>query len=719
MADAPLGYKLNYPIETPEAVKFWKSRHKCNRAKAICAFSLDEENALRNFTRHGYTHMWAKRAVESFGMYCAQPDMTGIPFSEMSEKTGDCMPIGGGSVTPPVETAPTVTILTTPKPVQVGDSIVIAAKVTGSPSPTISWKVSVNGVEAPISDTDDSISYTVAEAGTLIFTCTATNKLGSDSDTITYTASEIPKPVITLQPKDVTVDDGDIATFTADATDYDSVQWQYSPDGTSWSDIHSETSTTLTETATMMINGFKVRAVFTNAGGSVETNSATLTVVPVVVNPPVITLQPKDITVMEGETATFTTDGTGQNSIKWLLDKAGAVTEIAGETGKSYSFTTDIGNDGNKYAAQYINSGGITQTDWATLTVTPKPVLADIELIRPANGDKFRSGKTYKGSFKVNKPGFIPDNALPKYRLADGSVHEVNLDDTSVVDEGNSTYGFYFSDGWWDPQNTDVTFYVEAIGSGKDKVLSTEATIQWSNSAPKPLIPPYITKHPTDATVDEGTDVTFSADADNSDSVKWQVSTNGTDWNDISGATGKDYTFTPTSSDNGKQYKAIFTNANGNSETNPATLTVNAVTPTTPFSADIENLTHTDGKVSNDDEFKVTYEPGLLNGKPFIIDSHSHAVLMRFRGAGWYGASAQVAYDEASGGFPNLTPNVDLGNEGDIVLMKVRIYEGGNVGGVEPLTARQYEGPQHRYTFTEVTPNAWDDSATWNDNINW
>ncbi len=246
MAKAPFGYKLNYPIETPEAIKFWESRHKCNRAKAICAFSLDEENALRNFTRRGYTHMWAKRAVESFGMYCAQPDMTGIPFSDIDESTGDCMPIGGGSVTPPVETVPTVTILTTPKPVQVGDSVVITAKVTGNPAPTISWKVSVNGIEAPISDTDDSISYTVAEAGTLIFTCTATNKLGFDSDSITYTASEKPKPLGSInfdptKPEDIVIYKLGPVQLVAEASPVGldgepTYKWLYSEDGSTWVD---------------------------------------------------------------------------------------------------------------------------------------------------------------------------------------------------------------------------------------------------------------------------------------------------------------------------------------------------------------------------------------------------------------------------------------------------------------------------------------------------
>ncbi len=393
----------NYPIETPTQIKFWASSHKCNQAKAVIAFSYDEENAHRNMRRLlGWSYFFRKRALDSFGHFINTPSMSGIPFSEMENPYWECMPYGGGG-TPPVESKPTVTIVTSPTPVQVGDSVVITARVKGNPVPTISWKVSVNGKETTLPDTDDSVSYTVAEAGTLTFTCTATNKLGSDSDSITYTASE-------------------------------------------------------------------------------------------------------------------------------------------------------------------------------------KPVVHDIELIRPADGDKFRSENVYKGSFKVNKSGFTAGHALPKYRTPDGSVYEASMPDTSVTPEGNNVYSYYFSDGYWALQNADVQFYVEVLsGSTRDRLTSNEVTIQWSSSAPKPLIPPYITKQPTDTTVNEGSSVTLEADASNYNSVKWQVSTNGTNWNDIPGSMSKNYTFTTSISDNGNKYRAVFTNTNGDSETNSATLTVDAVTPSYTF----------------------------------------------------------------------------------------------------------------------------------------
>lgn len=74
---------LNFPIETPEAQKFWASSHISNKAKAIIAFSLDEDNAADNLARYGYRYHWRKRALAGWKQYVNNPSMAGVPFSEM------------------------------------------------------------------------------------------------------------------------------------------------------------------------------------------------------------------------------------------------------------------------------------------------------------------------------------------------------------------------------------------------------------------------------------------------------------------------------------------------------------------------------------------------------------------------------------------------------------------------------------------------------------
>jgi hypothetical protein len=69
--------------------------------------------------------------------------------------------------------------------------------------------------------------------------------------------------------------------------------------------------------------------------------------------------------------------------------------------------------------------------------------------------------------------------------------------------------------------------------------------------------------------------------------VQWQLSTNGgASFANISGATAKTYSFSTIASQNGNQYRAIFTNTHGTVTTSVATLTVQTlpVVTTNPLS---------------------------------------------------------------------------------------------------------------------------------------
>jgi uncharacterized membrane protein len=62
--------------------------------------------------------------------------------------------------------------------------------------------------------------------------------------------------------------------------------------------------------------------------------------------------------------------------------------------------------------------------------------------------------------------------------------------------------------------------------------------------------------------------------------VQWQVNTSGT-WNNIGGATSSTLSFTTTTADNNKQYRAVWTNIAGTATSSAATLTVNSI-PSAP-----------------------------------------------------------------------------------------------------------------------------------------
>jgi subtilase family serine protease len=94
---------------------------------------------------------------------------------------------------------------------------------------------------------------------------------------------------------------------------------------------------------------------------------------------------------------------------------------------------------------------------------------------------------------------------------------------------------------------------------------------------PTPTLP-VITSNPTSQTVPAGQTVTFTAAASGNPTptVQWEVSTNnGATWSAISGATSTTLTLAGvTTSMNGDEYEAIFTNSAGSVATTAATLTV-------------------------------------------------------------------------------------------------------------------------------------------------
>ena len=110
-------------------------------------------------------------------------------------------------------------------------------------------------------------------------------------------------PTITINPLSQSVPSGGTLTFSAGASiETPTVQWQYSYNGGSaWANLSGATSTTLTVgPLNGFVNGWEVRAVFTNYLGTATTTSASITVT----NPPPTTsvLIPSNGVTLSGST---------------------------------------------------------------------------------------------------------------------------------------------------------------------------------------------------------------------------------------------------------------------------------------------------------------------------------------------------------------------------------------------------------------------------------
>ena len=121
-------------------------------------------------------------------------------------------------------------------------------------------------------------------------------------------------PTITTQPSNQTVTSGQTATFSLAATGTPAPTYQWRKNG---ANISGATSASYTTPATTTAdNGAQFSCVVSNAAGNVTSNNATLTVN---VAPPTITTQPVSVTVIEGQTATFSlvVAGTGPFTYQW------------------------------------------------------------------------------------------------------------------------------------------------------------------------------------------------------------------------------------------------------------------------------------------------------------------------------------------------------------------------------------------------------------------
>ncbi|MEY2503498.1 MAG: large repetitive protein, partial [Verrucomicrobiota bacterium] len=92
-------------------------------------------------------------------------------------------------------------------------------------------------------------------------------------------------------------------------------------------------------------------------------------------------------------------------------------------------------------------------------------------------------------------------------------------------------------------------------------------------------VAPAVATHPISQTVALGDSVSFTATAHGvpDPPVQWERSIDaGVTWTAIAGAAGATYTFTPAAGDDGRRYRARFTNDAGTTTSNVATLTITA-----------------------------------------------------------------------------------------------------------------------------------------------
>jgi sugar lactone lactonase YvrE len=257
-----------------------------------------------------------------------------------------------------------------------------------------------------------------AQNGTLIFgfdfTCTRAyqgqRRFATSYDSRLVRIAPPPAaPTITQQPANAAVTAGSTARFTVLATGAATLAytWERSNDnGSSWQALGSGTAlaggSSLSLTAALADDRAQFRARVCSVAGAQQTciasNPALLSVTPAAVAPSFST-QPADITVVAGQTASFSAVAVGipAPQVRWQVAAAGsnAFADVAGEpacvatpapgSGTQTASTctiaqTAVGTSGSRYRALAVNAAAPTGTPSAaaTLTVNPAPVAPTI-----------------------------------------------------------------------------------------------------------------------------------------------------------------------------------------------------------------------------------------------------------------------------------------------------------------------------------------------------
>lgn len=146
------------------------------------------------------------------------------------------------------------------------------------------------------------------------------------------------------------------------------VQWQFSADGVSWTDLVGSTSDELGFTLLNIHTGIRFRAVFRSAAGEAVSQSAAV----VLHQPLAFVLHPAGQSVDSGHQATFGVEVTGSplQSLLWQISPDGAGWEaIPGASGKTLTLTPQPWMDGWQVRAAAINACGVFPSQPARLSV--------------------------------------------------------------------------------------------------------------------------------------------------------------------------------------------------------------------------------------------------------------------------------------------------------------------------------------------------------------
>jgi len=412
--------------------------------------------------------------------------------------------------------------------------------------------------------TSQSATFNWSSAGSYVVTLTVTDANGcQNSTTHNVTVNATQAPVITGNPNNATSCDPGTAQFSVTSVSglpTPTLEWQVSTDnGNNWSavsgpDYNGANTTTLTVNNVTGKHGYQYRLyAYNGISPDAYSNAATLTITTPVT--PTVTIASSDVDneFCAGTSVTFTATvnntGGGTVAYQWKLNG-----NDVGSNQNTYTTNTLANND--QVWVVITITGGCVTTNTATSNTITNTVLSV-----PA------------------QPSAISGNTTV-CQTETGVAY-------SVTPVTGVTYTWSYSGtGATINNNGNASITIDFAANATSGTLSVTPSNDCGNGTAQTLAItvntlPTITAQPQNTTAAEGSNATFTVTATGGTlSYQWQEN-DGNGWNDIAGATTSTLTLNSvTASMDGYQYRAVVTNNCGSQNSNAATLTLIAATPT-------------------------------------------------------------------------------------------------------------------------------------------
>lgn len=434
---------------------------------------------------------------------------------------------------------PAISSITGNQSVMLGATARFTVSASGTPPLSYQWRKDGATLAGSTGATLTLNAVQLSDAGS--YTVLVTNAAGSVTGGPSVLTVTVPPPTLVTQPTSRTVVVGASVSFSVSASGVGVLSYQWARNGVA---LPGATLPTLTLDNVQLSQAGDYAATVTNAGGSVTSNVATLTVQPPP-SLPVIATQPSGQTVAVGGTFTLSVVASGAGTLTYAWQKNGA--PVLGGTASSLTITNAQVADSGTYAVVVSNTAGSVTSASVTVTVSASlsppvvvtpPVAATVPLGAPVSFTVVASG-TAPLTFAWRRNGAL----IPGAGAAVLSIVSV--------------------------QESDAGSYTVTVSNGAGSVTTAPVTL----TVDAPLTAPRISMMPASQTVAVDSPVTFSVTATGTQPFDYQWFKDGLP---ISGASGASLSLAAAKPGDAGSYTVRVTNAAGSVTSDPAVLVVQA-----------------------------------------------------------------------------------------------------------------------------------------------